>query len=187
MPHSRRAGAAGEGARSGLAPEASDLGQAPPTLWGLCRHHQPRCGQLTARPPPPPGGASPSQAEAIMHLVQLGKLRHRAVRSCQCHSSWAERSGGPGLPPPSPGALLLLIHVAVAPSPFRPELPGDSTTAAPDQESGLKEEGNASAIQPSMLLLQPLDLPEALSAPGPSIQPGLDPYGSPSLPWRWAH
>ena len=71
-----------------------------------------------------------------MHLVQLGKLRHGAVRSCQCHSSWAERSGGPGLPPPSPGALLLLTHMDVAPLSFRPELPGDSMIATPDQESG---------------------------------------------------
>ena len=80
------------------------------------------------------------------------------------------------------GTLLLLIHVAAAPLPFRPKVPGDCMTAAPGQGSGSREEGSASAIQPSMLLPQPLDLPEALSALAPPFSRAQTPADLPACP-----
>lgn len=116
--------------------------------------------------------------------------------SCQhCIAHRAERSGGPGFLPSSPGALPLLVLAAAAPLPFLLKLPGDSTPAAPGQVSGSWGESFASAIHPSMLLPppQPPDLPEALSAPAPPVNQAWAPADHPAcpgdgpLPCVWAH
>lgn len=99
-----------------------------------------------------PGWASRSQTEEIMHLVQLGKLRHRDCQEdlASCHLVRFSAPAGTGC----------------CPLTFPLPLSCNRTLAAPGRGSGSWSEGTTSAIQPSMLCPPP-----AIVASPPSPQP----------------
>lgn len=167
-------------------PAASDLGQPSLTLWGLSVSTISQDGDSLLHPQVQ-GPAHPRRAITALGSVG-GNRGHRAVRCCPVSQLMeAERSGVPGLPPPSPRALLLLIHEAAAPLPFRPKVPGDSTRQQPGQGLGPGERQrlchsafHASAAPQPPEALSALDPPFSGPKPLRISQPVLE-VGPPAL------